>query len=451
VLEAGREALKGPETSLTSTMRRRRLAGVFAVLAVTALLVPGFAQAKPGDLDPSFGGDGRVTTNFGHYNAARAAVIDRHGRIVAVGHPEGFYFGLARYRRNGELDRTFSHNGKVATGVYGNPSAVAIDSHGRIVVAGSYQDCDDCSYSSFVLARYKPDGTLDRSFGTVTTDFGGYPYASANSVAIDSQGRIVVAGGVGGRPEPDWGDFALARYKPDGSLDPSFGGDGKVTTDFRGGGDEANAVAIDSQGRIVAAGGAQGPTPTRGTEALARYRPNGALDPSFGGDGRVTTQIGHRAAAHSATIDPKSRIVVAGIARWRGSSEADFGLARYRSDGTLDPSFGSGGLVTTTFGRDHFDSAASVAIDSRGRLVAVGETRRRAFGSGDDFAVARYLPTGSLDHSFSGNGKVTTTLGGDDVAESVVLDTEDRIVAAGGGGRKADFALARYIGYRHRR
>jgi uncharacterized delta-60 repeat protein len=432
---------------------RRSVASVvllwFTLMA--ALAFPALTQAaKPGDLDRSFGGDGKVTTNFGHYNAATDAAIDRHGRIVAVGRPEYRDFGIARYKQKGELDRTFSADGEIAEGAYGDAMAVAIDSHGRIVVAGS-EECDfSSSYSSFFLARYKPNGIPDPSFDPATTDFERYPCADANSVAIDSHGRIVVAGSVGGRVEPDCCDFALARYKPDGSLDPSFGVDGKVTTDFQGGGDEAEAVAIDSQGRIVAAGGAGRGTPTSGGEALARYRPNGRLDPTFDGDGRVTTGIGNRSLAQSVTIDPQARIIVAGLANWRGHGEGDFSLARYRSNGTLDPAFGDGGIVTTTFGRDHFDSAASVAIDSRGRLVAAGETHAHHPASDANFALARYRPSGNLDRSFSRNGKVTTTFGGDDRAASVLLDSRDRIVAVGEGGRKADFALARYTGYRRR-
>jgi uncharacterized delta-60 repeat protein len=435
-----------PRATIPATKRLH----ILALIGLAAFLGPPLAQAaKPGDLDRSFGGDGIVTTNFGHYNAASAAAIDGHGRIVAVGHPEQFDFWLARYRRNGELDRTFSGNGKVATGVYGNPSSVAIDPHGRIVVAGN-DFCDDCRYSSFVLARYRPNGTLDHSFGRVATDFEGYDYAYAGSVAIDAHGRIVLAGAAGSGIPPNAEDFALARYTPDGRLDPSFGGDGTVTTDFRGAGDAAREVAIDSQGRIVAAGYAQrrmgdgyGPD-----FALARYRPNGTLDPSFDGDGRVTTHLGKYSIAGSLVIDPQARILAAGLADWRGR-ESKFGLARYRSNGELDPSLGSGGVVTTKFGREHGSGAGSVAIDSRGRLVAVGETR--APRGNDNFALARYWPNGGLDRSFSRNGKVVTTLGGDDVAASVVLDSKDRIVAVGGGGRKDDFALARYIGYRRGR
>ena len=426
----------GGRSSLASAARLS-----FALALLAAVLPPALAlAAKPGSLDRSFGGDGRATTNFKHYNAASAAAIDRHGRIVAVGRPEYRYFGIARYKRNGELDRTFSGNGKVATGVSGDPTAVAIDSLGRIVVAGSdFEAGFDAGY--FILARYKPNGTLDDRFGT---SFGEPAYVS--SVAIDSQGRIVVAGEIGYSASPNEDDFALARYKPNGSPDPSFGDGGVVRTDFDGHGDAATDMTIDSQGRIIAAGYAQRRVGRAVPDfALARYLSNGALDPSFDGDGRVTTHLGRSSIAASLVIDSQARIVAAGLADWRGR-EGKFGLARYLSNGGLDPQFGGDGTVTTKFGREYSDGAGSVAIDSRGRIVAVGGTRApRSYGN---FALARYWPGGGLDGSFSGDGKVTTDLRGDDDAASGLLDSQDRIVAVGGGGRKADFALARYIGYR---
>jgi uncharacterized delta-60 repeat protein len=421
----------------------------FGLVVLTALNTAPAEAARPGALDPSFGRNGKVTTNFGHYNYAADAAIDGDGRIVAVGHPEGYDFGLARYRRSGKLDRTFSGNGKVARGVYGTPSAVTIDAKQRIVVAGSYGcDGDDCSYSSAVLARYKPNGTIDRSFGfggRVGVEFEGYDDSSFASVTVDTKGRIVVAGEVTG-PGPSWSDFALARYRPNGSLDQSFGGDGTVTTDFRGRPDGAHAVAIDPQGRIVAAGAAQ--LGLRHADfALARYLPNGALDATFDGDGRITTHLGHSSGASSLIVDSQGRIVAAGLADRRGR-ESKFGLARYLPSGELDSRLGGDGTVTTKFGREHNSGARAVAIDTRGRIVAVGSTEPPR--SNGNFALARYWPSGNLDQSFSHNGKVTTTLGGDDEAASALLSSRGRIVAVGGGGRKADFALARYVGYRRR-
>jgi uncharacterized delta-60 repeat protein len=410
-----------------------------ALILLTTLLVLSPARAaKPGALDRSFGGNGKVSTNFGGYNAARDAVIDRHGRIVAVGHPASGGWGLARYRRNGDLDRTFSHNGKVEGGVPGNARAVTIDSHGRIVVAGGFHTCCVDRTSYLVLARYRPNGTLDDSFGwegKVEAETG-----ESETLVIDSEGRIVV-------PCYRDGDSGMTRYMPDGRLDPSLGTDCLVTTDGRFGAD-----AIDSRGRFLAGGFVGVPGhPYRYDFAVSRYKADGTPDPSLDGDGLVTTHVGRRGSASSLTIDPEGRIIAAGYVENGRSNKGDFAVVRYRADGQLDAKFGDGGVVTTRFGRDHDDNAVSVALDSHRRIVVLGETQ----GSHSwirDFALARYLPNGRLDRSFSRNGKVTTSFsGGSDDAYAVMVDSQDRIVAAGGGGRKDDFVLARYVGYPHRR
>jgi uncharacterized delta-60 repeat protein len=417
------------------TARNRKLA--FALALIAALPAPALAQARPGDLDRSFGGDGKVTTRIAHgfRSGAASVVIDPRGRIVvagSIGMSHFSEFALARYKRNGRLDRSFSGDGKATTefrvGASGATS-VGIDPRGRIVAAGArcidYPDCD------FAIARYKPNGTRDRSFsgnGKATTHF--EEGALAKSVAIDPRGRVVAAGLVlDGTPH-----FALARYRWNGGLDPSFGYGGKLTTDFPGGSDYANSVAIDSGARIVAAGLS---TDLPGTAfALARYEPNGDLDPSFGFGGTMTTRCGGVGIAYSVAIDSQGRIVAAG-----GTTQAngEFALARYEPNGGLDPPFGSGGKVTTHFRTEGI--ANSVAIDSRDRIVAAGA---RCIDYPDcDFAIARYKPNGSLDRSFSRNGKVTKPKDG---ANSVAIDSRDRIVAA--GSHRGRFVVARYIGYR---
>jgi uncharacterized delta-60 repeat protein len=210
--------------------------------------------------------------------------------------------------------------------------------------------------------------------------------ARATSVAIDSQDRIVAAGMT--RYSSDAGDFALARYDEDGGLDPSFSGDGRKRTDF-GGLDFANSVAIDSQGRILAAGYASGYPATGYHFALARYDPDGSIDGSFGAGGRVTTDFGTDSLnqALSVAIDPQGRIVAAGITQLRGVSGQSFALARYDPDGSPDESFSGNGRLKTSFGG--FDRARSVAIDPDDRIVAAGETQDNA--GRERFALARYL------------------------------------------------------------
>jgi uncharacterized delta-60 repeat protein len=406
-----------------------------------------------GDLDPSFSRDGKVVTDFRYrlgtpkstyWPRANAVAVDSRDRVVAVGAADR-RFAVARYLPNGRLDRSFSGNGKLKTDVgHGRSRAygAVIDSRGRIIAAGlgSAHDGEDRT----ALVRYEPGGHIDESFGKhgiVRTDIGG-GFSWARGITIDGTGRLVVAGIAADH-------FGLARYMPNGNLDRSFGDDGKVVTAFSEdpGIDQAYSVAVDSHGRVVAGGYTQPsrfnvPRAHRLDFALARYRPDGTLDPSFGLDGKVTTDLGYRDAVSSIAIDTRDRIVAAGEA---GRPQQDFlrlALARYLVDGSLDGSFGDSGRVLTGFkGRS---IAAGVAIDFRHRILAAGRVSRSGLRA---FALARYLGDGSLDPRFSGNGTVTTRFGdGRRVqgASGVAIDSRERIVAAGYAG--PHFAVARYDG-----
>jgi uncharacterized delta-60 repeat protein len=264
------------------------------------------------------------------------------------------------------------------------------------------------------LAHAGP-GDLDRAFsgdGIATTGIRGG--VSGRSVAIDSHDRIVVAGGP--NPFSDRSDdFVLTRYRPDGSLDRSFGGDGRVRTDF-GHSETAEGVAVDSQDRVIAVGESWNGTGLHAPDAvLARYQPDGHLDPGFGGDGRVRTRIGYQSGANAVAVDAQGRIVIAGWSFPQDPPyEERFTIARFETNGSPDASFGTRGQVRTSFGvRDEWDSVAlAVAIDSQGRIVATG-VREAADGSGRTrSAMARYDPNGTLDASFSGNGKLTPPTAG---------------------------------------
>jgi uncharacterized delta-60 repeat protein len=330
----------------------------------------GLARYMPdGKLDASFGGDGKVTTNFaaerGGKAEADAVALQDDGRIVMAGQSEGenvSKFAVARYKPNGHLDTSFGGDGRVTT-AFGSPQhwegadGVVIQSDGKIVAAG-------WSEARFVLARYRSNGRLDTTFGggdgKVITRFG-RAGAFASDLALQPDGKIVAVGFGRNR-------FALARYKPGGRLDPTFGGDGKVTSRFgsRRGGDIAEGVAIQPDGSIVAAGDADDLT----TFALARYESNGQLDPNFGGgDGKVTTRFkagDFVEGADDVAIQTDGRIVLAGLAAWR------FALARYSPAGDLDPTFGGDGKVLTNINKS-FEEAFSVGLQSDGRIVAAGE------------------------------------------------------------------------------
>jgi len=231
-------------------------------------------------------------------------------------------------------------------------------------------------------------GDLDPSFGTggkVVTDFAGQ-LDEAFAVAVQDNGRIVAAGRADESDVSALGDFALARYLPDGSLDPGFGVDGKVKMDFTGAGgdDRVNAVAVQTDGRLVAAGHALDDW------ALARFMQDGTLDPSFGTGGKVTTGFAGGGTAAGLVAQSDAKLVAAGTADAGTGSGPDFALVRYRPDGSLDPGFGVAGKVTTDFGAGGIDRANALAVQADDRLVAAGSPNNQ-FGFGPDFALARYL------------------------------------------------------------
>ncbi|MBP7449368.1 MAG: T9SS type A sorting domain-containing protein [Flavobacteriales bacterium] len=413
-------------------------------LTVLFLALGATASAQPGNLDGDFDADGKVTTSFGAGDAVGYSVaIQPDGKIVVAGsayNGTNKDFALARYNTDGTLDNSFSVDGKV-TAPFGTGDdigqSVAIQADGKILVAGYSNNGTD---NDFALARYNTDGTLDNSFsvdGKVTTAVG-MGDDRGQSVALQPDGGIVVVGYAHNGIDQD---FALVRYNADGTLDNSFSTDGKVTTDFGMGHDYGKSVAIQPDGKILVTGYAN-----NGTDddfALARYNMDGTLDNSFSADGKVTTAFGtDDNYGISVAIQPDGRIVVAGFSFI--GTDSDFALARYSVDGSLDYSFSVDGKVTTAFGTGG-DVGYSVAIQPDGKIVVAGLS---LIGTDGDFALARYNIDGSLDNSFSIDGKVTTTFGtGVDRGNSVAIQPDGRIVVAGYAyiGAEPDFAVARYI------
>jgi uncharacterized delta-60 repeat protein len=422
------------------------LAASFAGLALTSA-----AYGQPGQLDPSFGGDGKVTTDVttrGDFAAEVATQAD--GKIVVVGGARwerDTRFVLVRYNADGTLDTTFGGDGKVTTNFTSRLDAawdVAIQSDGKIVAVG------DAGFrtgnSRFAVARYNTDGTLDTSFGgdgKVTTQFTRHDDPVAG-VALQADGKIVVSGGA------NWGggesNFALARYNTDGTLDATFSGDGKVTTDFARRGDYANAVVVQADGKLVAGGYATySRTNGRNRFAVARYNAEGTLDTTFSGDGKQTTDFTRRNdPALDLTLQLDGKIVAAGISNSDGSNP-NVALARYNADGTLDASFSGDGKVTTDF-TGGYDQAYAVALQPDGKVVVGGA----AAGLGGRFLIARYDTSGALDSTFNGGGFAETDFTRhDDFVYGLAVQADANFVLAGGsgwGGSNPRIALARYLG-----
>ena len=394
-----------------------------------------------------------MTTHFEGGGGAQGVAIQADGKIVAVGGAgKPFRFALARYMPNGSLDTTFGGDGKVTTKFaerYERAYGVAIQADGKIVAVGQAEHADP----KFALARYMPNGTLDTAFGAdgkVTTNFTKGD-DGATGVAIQADGKIVV---VGTAPRPCCqapSRFALARYNRDGTLDSTFGGDGKVTTAFViGEANLANAtgVAIQADGMIVAVGTASC-VAFCSRVALARYKTDGTLDPAFGDSGKVMTNLTDGFdEGFAVAIQADGKIVAAGRAGFCCEYTGSFGLVRYDTDGTLDTTFNGNGEVITDF-TDGNDTAFGLAIQADGKVVAAGLVGYAGPESSTGFALARYNSDGTLDTAFGADGQVITDVTGElDGAHGVVIQANGKIVAAGMGGRWPDvrFALARYLG-----
>jgi uncharacterized delta-60 repeat protein len=320
--------------------------------------------SSDGTLDSAFSGDGKVRTSFStDRDFANAVAVQADGRIIAVGRSggNGGRFGLARYNTDGTLDTTFGGDGRVTTNFTAGDdvaNGVAVQADGKIVVVGG------ANFTRFALARYSSDGTLDSTFSGNGKRLTNFSIVSdwANGVVIQGNGKIVAAGGAGITEFS--GTFALARYNTNGTLDTAFGGNGKVRTDFTPEEDVAFGVALQPNGKIVAAGGGDVSGPRF---ALARYNLNGTRDTTFGGDGRVTTNFSRGLdSAHGVVIQANGKIVAAGHANFR-----KFALARYNANGALDSTFSGDGKRRTSFSSGR-DFANGVALQPNGRIVAAG-------------------------------------------------------------------------------
>ncbi len=396
--------------------------------------------AAPSGLDPTFGTGGRVSTPVGGNGHGEAVVIQPGGGIVTAGWrstPAGNDFALTRHDASGQLDDGFGTDGIATTDLGGDDDEAydaALTPDAGIVAVGR-TDAAGFTKVDFGVVRYTPGGTPDSGFGAdgiVRTDIlGGGD--QANAVAVQPDGKIVVAG-FATRNGID-GDFALVRYDPDGSLDADFGTGGVVTTELGTRADDGRAVVIQPDGRIVVAG-------TAGEDvALARYLPDGTLDTAFGRGGSTITDLGSDDLANGVALTPGGEIVIAG-STLGPTVTRDFLLARYRADGSLDTAFGDHGAVETDVGGGD-DFAEGLAVDPQGRLVLVG---RATSSTILDLALVRYHPDGTLDSGFDGDGIVTVDFHGrGEFGQDVTLDPEGRIVAAGytANGADTEFALVR--------
>lgn len=401
-------------------------------------------------LDPTFGNNGKVITAFGTADdLALRLALQPDGKIIVVGvaGDSSFNsdFAVARYNSNGTLDTSFDGDGKVTDDINGDEDSantVALQPDGKIVVAGQAVD-DFFGDADFAITRYNSNGSIDTGFdvdGLVTQDFD-FNFDEATGAVIQPDGRIIVAGTarISGSGFSD-DDFAVVRLNSNGSLDSSFGSNGTVETDFGPGDDSVTKALLQSDGKLLVVGAAEN---AFGDEdfAIARYDANGDLDTSFGLDGRLTTDFGSgNDGVIDAVLQTDGKILAVGKATVNGN--ADFGIARYNVNGTLDTNFGNGGKVTTDFGFGG-DNAAAVMLQPNGKIIVVGTV---SGSSVSQVGIARYISDGRLDSSFGNGGKLISDLPNGAIAGGAVLQ-DGKLLVAGGtfNGSNEDFLLLRYV------
>ena len=401
---------------------------VVALVSALAILLPLIhppSSRASGGMDAGFGDGGVVVTNLNGSDFAFSVALQANGKIVTAG-TSAFGFMLVRYNSDGTLDPSFGAGGTVLKyfGPYNLAYSVTVQPDGKILAAGYHQNSAGGSPDfevTPIVARFNPDGTPDLSFGAGgIAVVGPGPVESAKALAVQPDGRIVVAGNkmtsTGIMRSPS--QFVVSRLDATGALDPTFGSAGKATTSF----DQAdflNRIVVQPDGKIVAVGetGASDSGDDGMSVAVARYNTDGSLDSGFGTRGKVVTSAPGGAAGYSAAVQADGKLIVGGEA---GSNLL---LVRYNTDGSLDSSFGTGGVVSPMDGE-----AYSVVIDSTGKIVVGGTT---AGAAGDVFAIVRFNPDGSLDSSFGINGVAAMDLGFSETGRAVAIDPAGRIIMAG--------------------
>jgi len=420
---------------------------IFSVACLSILSV--CANAAPGDLDTSFGNGGIVTTEFGiGPDHGVDIALQPDGKALVVGYGSGGTVSyndiiLLRYNIDGSLDTGFGIGGIATMDIEGNNDygkAIVLQPDGKILIAGSSSSSGDGSRpQGLVMLRYNNDGSLDTGFGVegiITMNYRGY-VVNSQAISLQANGKILVTGG-----SYDWVtpiiNTVLLRYNSDGSLDASFGDNGIVNLREQ----PAGIIVVQANGQILLAGSsAQG-------QVMHRYNSDGSLDSSFGTGGIVTMNFGGPIVQQA-----NGQILAAGtiygtnnniaLARYNsnGTLDTEFGKG-----------FGTGGIVTTDIsGSD--DGAAAIALQANGQILVAGRDRKRAIlwvYWNDAVALLRYNSDGSLDSSFGTGGIVTTVIGPrKDWGQAIALQPDGQILVAGSGNTgtsEEDVVLLRYQG-----
>ena len=391
-----------------------------------------------GIADGAFGEQGKATLDVGNRLSLAVDVqTQADNKIIVIGglssepQPNQFvpkFFGAARFNENGTPDLSFGGTGHVLYDLGARVTASVLQPDGKIILAGETNDL------KFLVARLNTDGSRDTAFGingVASADFGNTE-AIVRAVALQSNGKIVAAGDVNG-------DFGLARFDQNGNLDPSFNSGGLALTNLQGRRtrsiDLVSAIAIQPDDKIIVSGTSTYAYPYYGDSALVRYNPNGDINYKFGMDGIVINPISqYHDSADSLFLQPDGKIVTAGIA---GASNLHPTLvvSRYEETGGLDQSFGQSGTAFPEPNGWWFNGGYAVTAQNDGKLIFTGNTSSPKIG--------RLNPDGTIDLGWGTNGIFTFNQpNGGRFSGKLALDPEGRIVAVANWGT---FTLIRLL------
>ncbi|WP_415327725.1 T9SS type A sorting domain-containing protein [Chryseobacterium sp. MMS23-Vi53] len=413
------------------------------IVTFLSTLAFAFGFSQDGLLDTTYGNSGFYTYDSGAYGTC--IEIDANQKMVIGTYNMDRTFKFFRFNSSNQLDTTFGSSGSTSIN-FGGEDVVLYDmkigADGKIVAVGYWEDTNSINRKDFIVVRLNANGTLDTTFngtGKVTVAFGSNEDV-AHAVAIQNDGKILVAGH---SFTGSYRDIAIARINVDGTLDSTFGTNGKVTTDLAGNNDEATCIAINTDGKFAVGSftyGA-GSSTISSDFGIAKYNANGSLDTSFSSDGKHVVVIGvNNDKPESIVFQSNGKILIGGSA-FMSSGRDDFAIVRMNTNGTLDTSFNTDGIFTTPLGSSD-DTARSMKLLSDGKILLAGTV---ASGSYTDIGLIRVTSAGNLDTTFGTNGKTQQGYGNLSVIKDMDVMSDGKIMVCGSAGTTNIF-LARFGG-----
>lgn len=415
------------------------------ILSLLSTLAFALGFSQDGFLDTTYGNSGFSVYNSGAYG--QCLEVDVNQRMVIGTYNMNSTFKFYRFSSSNQLDTTFGSNGVTTINLGGEDALLKdmkIQSDGKIVAVGYWEDAGSANRKDFIVIRLNADGTLDTTFngtGKLTVAFGTNEDI-ANAVAIQNDGKILVAGH---SFTGSYRDIAIARINVDGTLDSTFGTGGKVTTDLAGNNDAALCIAINSDGKFAVGSYTYGAGSSNNFAdfGVAKYNTNGSLDTSFSSDGKHVVVISPSGndKPEAIAFQSNGKILIGGSAFLNTSVRDDFAIVRLNTNGTLDTSFNADGIFTTALGSSD-DTASAMKLLSDGKILLAGTV---ASGSYTDIGLIRVTTSGNLDTTFGTNGKTQQGYGNLSVIKDMDVMSDGKIMVCGSAGTTNIF-LARFNG-----